>query len=320
MADDYDSPWKEVIERYFPDFLHFYFPDAHAQVDWSQPPLFLEQELRAVVQDAELGTRFVDKLVRVTRRDGDAEWVYLHLEVQGSAQESFAERMFVYNYRLYDRYHVPIASLAVLADEQAHWRPTAFAYDVLGCHMGIRFPVAKLLDWAGNEARLTDSRNPFAVVTQAHLATRATRGNPPARYAAKWALVKDLYKRGWNHQQVIDLMKILDWMMRLPKELAQTLRQDMQTLEKEMGKPYVTSFERLASEEGIAKGIQQGMQQGRLAGEAHLLARQLTRRFGEMPPWALSQLQSASESELEAWAEAVLSAASIEAVFSAARH
>ena len=329
MADDYDSPWKEVIECYFPDFLHFYFPHAHAQVDWSEPFLFLDQELRAVVQDAELGTRFVDKLVRVTRLDGDAEWIYVHLEVQGSAQESFAERMFVYNYRLYDRYHVPIASLAVLADEQVNWRPTAFAYDVLGCHMGIRFPVAKLLDWTGSDARLADSRNPFAVVTQAHLATRATRGDPLARYAAKWALVKGLYRRGWERKQVIDLIKILDWMMRLPKELVQALRQDMQTLEEEMGKPYVMSFERLAIEEGMAKGMQQGMQQGmqegmqqgmqlgRLAGEAHLLARQLNRRFGEVPPWALRQLQSATESELEAWGEAVLSATSIEAVFSA---
>lgn len=87
-----------------------------------------------------------------------------------------------------------------------------------------------------------------------------------------------------------------------------------------MGKPYVTSFERLASEEGMAKGIQQGMQQGRLAGEMHLLVRLLTHRFGEVPPWALSQLQSASEAELEAWAKAVLTAPSIAAVFSVVRH
>lgn len=320
MADNYDSPWKEIIERYFSDFLHFYFPQAYAQIDWSEPPLFLEQELRAVVQDAELGTRFVDKLVRVARRNGDAEWVYIHLEVQGSAQESFAERMFVYNYRLFDRYRVPVASLAVLADEHANWRPTAFAYEVFGCHMGIRFPIAKLADWTGNDARLADSRNPFALVTQAHLATRATRRDPSARYSAKWALVKCLYKRGWERKQVIDLIKMLDWMMRLPKDLAQTLRQNMQTLEEDMGKPYVTSFERLAIEEGMEIGIQQGIQQGRLAGEAHLLARLLTRRFGEVPPWALKQLQAASEPELEAWGEAVLSAASIEAVFNAARH
>jgi hypothetical protein len=25
--DDYDSPWKEVLERYFPAFLAFFFPD-----------------------------------------------------------------------------------------------------------------------------------------------------------------------------------------------------------------------------------------------------------------------------------------------------
>ena len=25
---DYDSPWKHVLERYFPDFLAFFFPEA----------------------------------------------------------------------------------------------------------------------------------------------------------------------------------------------------------------------------------------------------------------------------------------------------
>jgi len=47
--DQYDSPWKEVIERYFPEFMAFYFPDAHAEIDWSKEHVFLDQELRAVV-------------------------------------------------------------------------------------------------------------------------------------------------------------------------------------------------------------------------------------------------------------------------------
>lgn len=100
--------------------------------------------------------------------------------------------------------------------------------------------------------------------------------------------------------------------MRLPKELDQQFKQDLPTLEGEMGKPYVTSIERLA--------IEEGMQQGRLAGEAHLLARLLARRFGEVPPWALSRLQAASEPELEAWGEALLSASSIETMFDPGRH
>ncbi|MEN9984623.1 MAG: hypothetical protein RI925_125, partial [Pseudomonadota bacterium] len=60
--DDYDSPWKDAVERYFPEFIAFYFPDASQQINWARGHEFLDQELRAVVQDAELGKRFVDKL------------------------------------------------------------------------------------------------------------------------------------------------------------------------------------------------------------------------------------------------------------------
>ena len=83
---------------------NFYFPRAYCQIDWSRGYTFLEQELHAITQDAELGQRYVDKLVRVTRRNGQEDWLYLHLEVQGSAQAEFAKRMFVYNYRIFDRY------------------------------------------------------------------------------------------------------------------------------------------------------------------------------------------------------------------------
>ena len=331
MADDYDSPWKEAIERYFADFLHFYFPLAHAQIDWSQPYVFLDQELRAVVHDAELGKRFVDKLVRVTRQGGEAEWVYVHLEVQGDRQAAFAERMFVYHYRLYDRYRKPIASLAVLADDQAHWQPESFGYEVFGCQLGLRFPVAKLLDWAGSETRLVDSANPFAIVTLAHLATRATRDDASARYAAKWTLVQGLYRRGWNKQQVIDLFKVLDWMMRLPKDLDAQLWQNLETLEEETHMTYISSVERIGMEKGLEKGLQQGIEkgleqgieQGMQQGQARILrilARQLTQRFGDVPVWVTQRLNEASVDELEAWAEAVLSADSIDAVFVESRH
>ncbi|MEI6070111.1 MAG: hypothetical protein WCP96_22505 [Methylococcaceae bacterium] len=100
LNDDYDSPWKEAVEHYFPEFMAFYFPEANAGIDWSKEPIFLDQELRAVVQDAELGKRFVDKLVRVTLKNGDEDWIYIHIEVQGARQADFAKRMFVYNYRI----------------------------------------------------------------------------------------------------------------------------------------------------------------------------------------------------------------------------
>lgn len=50
--DEYDSPWKEAVERYFPEFMAFYFADAANLIDWNQAYTFLDQELRAVVRDA----------------------------------------------------------------------------------------------------------------------------------------------------------------------------------------------------------------------------------------------------------------------------
>ncbi len=312
MADQFDSPWKEAIERHFADFLQFFFPVAHAQVDWSQPVLFLDKELQALMRDADLGTRYVDKLVQLTRLDGQSERVYVHVEVQGSEQAEFAERMFVYHYRLYDRYRLPIASLAVLADERPNWRPGKFGYEVFGCRLGLHYPVAKLLDWSGSEARLEDSDNPFAMVTLAHLATRATRTDMQSRYETKKLLVRRLYRSGRKRQQVIDLVWILDWMMRLPKELEGQWRHDVQILEEEISMPYISSFERA--------GMERGLEQGRVAGKAQLLKRQLLRRFGDVPGWATDKIDAADESAIETWVDALFEAETVEAVFASQPH
>ena len=115
---DFDSPWKEALDRYFPAFLQFFFPNIHADIDWSHDYEMLDKELQQVVRTAEVGRRHVDKLVKVWRRDGQETWVLIHIEVQSQADENFPQRMYVYNYRLHDRYNRTVVSLAVLADDQ----------------------------------------------------------------------------------------------------------------------------------------------------------------------------------------------------------
>lgn len=338
--DEYDSPWKEAVEQYFSQFLHFYFPQVHAEIDWQQPYTILDKELLAVVRDAELGTRFVDKLVRVTRRSGDPEWIYLHLEVQGAPQEKFAERMFVYHYRLYDRYRKPIASLALLTDDRVNWRPDNFGYDICGCRLKLCFPIAKLIDWSQSDERLADNHNPFAFITRAHLKTRSTRDQPEQRYSQKRQLLLDLHRHGWDKRIAFDLYKILDWMMRLPDELDEALWEDIKNIEESQQMRYVSSFERILMdrgfkkgleqgiergiekglEQGLEKGIERGVQRGVMQGEARIIERLLKKRFGELPAWASQRLRMATEPELTAWADAVLAADSIESVLGAAPH
>ena len=86
---------------------------------------------------------------------------------------------------------------------------------------------------------------------------------------------------------------------------------------------YVTSVERLAIERGLQQGIQQGIQHGKLEGklegilegEATVLERQLTKRFGPLSDETRGRLKSASAAQLELWAERILDAPTLAAVF-----
>jgi hypothetical protein len=54
----------------------------------------LDKELRKISCDAETGNRFADSLVREQRLNGEDVFFMLHLEIQGSPELGFAERMF----------------------------------------------------------------------------------------------------------------------------------------------------------------------------------------------------------------------------------
>jgi hypothetical protein len=318
-TDDFDSPWKDAIRHAFPEFMAFYFPDAAARIDWAAGHEFLDTELRQVVRDAELGRRHADVLVRVTSLDGVVSHVYAHVEVQGGREAGFERRMFVYHYRLFDRFDAPVASFAVLADDDPSWRPEGFEFEALGLRHSLRFGMAKLMDHEGRLEQLQDDPNPFALVTAAHLLTRRTRGNDEQRYEAKLRLIRLLYRQGWQRQQVLDLLAVLDWMMRLPLHLRDRLWHDIDDFDAEKRMGYVTSFEQIGIEKGIEKGIERGLEtglrRGELLGQAALLERQLTRRFGPLQPEHRELLTHATREQLETWGDRILDAPSPGEVF-----
>jgi hypothetical protein len=306
-SDDYDTPWKEVVTHHFPEFMAFYFPRAHAAIDWSRPHAFLDQEFAALSRDAELGKRLLDKLVSVHMHDGGERWVLLHLEVQGRHERDFAERMFVYNYRVYDRYRRPVASMALLTDDGERWRPSSFGYQLLGCKLTIDFPVVKLRDFAERIDELRSEANPFALVTAAHLLARQTRGNMHRRRIAKWALTKGLYERGWSRQRIIDLYRVIDWIMRLPDALDTRLHHGLFQLERRGSMTYLSSLERFAIDRGVKRGLQEGRQE--------LLLTLLNKRFGSLDDSVRARLAAADAETLSAWALNFVDAATLDEVF-----
>lgn len=258
---DYDSPWKEIIELYFEQFVAFFFPKAHIDIDWSRGYEFLDKELQQVVREAETGRAVVDKLVKVWLNDGEETWLLIHIEVQSQAKADFAERMFTYNYRLFDRYQKVVVSFAVLADAQPTWHPRSYRYGRWGSSMRFIFATAKLLDYNKDWPALEQNSNPFAVVVMAHLKAQATHRQWADRLRWKINLLKQLYDRGYSRQDVLELLRFIDWILVLPAELEESFQEEIQRYEKERNMQYVTSWERRWIAQGVEQGIEQGIEQ-----------------------------------------------------------
>jgi hypothetical protein len=233
----------------------------------------LDKELQQIAPQSDTGARTVDKLVDVRLRSGETKWLLIHLEIQSQSKSDFAERMFVYFYRIRDKYNRALVSLAVLADDDEKWRPQRFHEEMFGCRIEFQFPTVKLLDFVDRTDELEQSENHFATVILAHLMTMRTAGNPQDRCKWKLRLLRPMYARGLSSEDVRALFRVIDWMMDLPANIAIVFDSELQKIEQEYHMPYVTSIERRALQQGIEQGIEQGV----VAGQIQLLQRLLAR-------------------------------------------
>ena len=252
-ATDYDSPWKEALDRYFEPCMAFFFPQAHADIDWARGYEMLDKELQPIVRQAKQGRRYVDKLVKVWLKSGEEKWLLIHVEVQAWKEGDFPRRMYVYNHRIFDRYDREVISLAILADDDPDWRPSRYEYGRWGFRTGTEFPIVKLLDYAPQYQELEADPNPFAMVVLAHLKTLETRRSPAERHAWKLRLVKGLYERGMDPEDVRQLFRFIDWIMELPEPLEQLFREEIDAYQQEKRMPFIDIFERIGHGEGAAR-------------------------------------------------------------------
>ena len=299
---DFDNPWKEAISLYFRPFMKFFFPRIEEEIDWERGYEFLDQEFQQVVREAETGKAYTDKLVKVWRKNGTEIWVLVHVEVQSQAQEEFPERMYIYNYRIYDRYRKPVVSLAILADERETWRPDRYREELWGWYVEIGFPIVKLLDYRERMEQLEENSNPFAVIVAAHLTTQETRRDGTRRYEGKLRIAKSLYRRGYSRQDILELFRLIDWMVNLPEAAEQEFKREIQDFEEENQMPYITSVERLARQEGLQQGISQGISQGIAEGiiqkGREVILDVLEVRFQEVPTEVIQKINEIEDPAL----------------------
>lgn len=298
-SPDYDSPWKEILDDYFEDFILFFFPDAHAAIDWPRGVEFFDKELQKIVQDAELGRRYADKLVRLWLKGGQEIWVLVHVEVQGNKETGFELRIYVYNHRIFERYNAPVASFVILTDDDADWHPTEHRQELFGTETTFRFRAVKLLDYEARWAGLEASSNVFAVVAMAHLRVVSTKRDFGTRLNWKLHLTKLLYERGYDKLTVLKLFRFLDWLVWLPEDLQRSFDDDLDRYEEEKRMTYVTNVER--------RRLREGLQQG----SCRQLLRVLSIRFGQGAEELRDDLAKLDVEQLDAITVQALSAQSL---------
>ncbi len=277
-----DSAWKEMIDEHFEKFIAFFFPDIHSEIDWSRNYVFLDKELAKLGRGHAQGLKLADKLAKVWLKAGHELWVLIHTEVQGQAAEDFNQRVYVYNYKIVDRFGAEVVSLAVVTGRVGETRLGRYEVERWGCRLLFEFPVAMIESWRGREAELLASDNPFALVVLAHLRVWEAKGDAAKQYEVKRELIRLAYEQGYEREQILSLLRFIDWMIILPEDLEERLDDEIEELEEGKKMPYVTSWERRAEKRGLERGLERGEKRGRKEGRIDVVLLLLEQRLGEI--------------------------------------
>lgn len=267
---------KSAFEEAFPDLLRFCFPDADNIFDLEKGFEFLDKELNELFPELREkgGNRFVNLLVKVFLKNGKEEWILVHIEIQGTNDKHFAERMFQYWYRIYDRFKVDITALAIFTGSGNQRRPDCFRKSFLGTEINYRYNVYHILDH--NESALLKMDNPFALIVLA--AQKALlRGKIPEKELNRQRLTvaKALIKsKKYDHGRINRFLYFLKQFVYIENsKINRTFDKQIDRLTgKQNTMGIIETIKKIEREEGFEKGIEQGIEQGKEQVVKNLLA------------------------------------------------
>ncbi|MFM6587124.1 MAG: hypothetical protein ACKPJA_04085 [Microcystis panniformis] len=101
----------------------------------------------------------------------------------------------------------------------------------------------------------------------AHLKTKATTGKLPEREQWKWRLIRGLYEKEFEREQIIKLFEIIDNMMTLSSELQSSLESKIKQFEEEITMPLMSNMELRGRKIGEEIGELRGIERGKKIGE-----------------------------------------------------
>jgi hypothetical protein len=286
----YDSAWKKVIEKFFKQFLEFFFPDIYQAIDFTKKIHFLDKELQEIAPDSNMGDRAADVLVKVHLKNGNLTYIciIIHIEVQSQAKPGLMERMFIYFYRGYDKNvekKIPMISVAILADDNPNYRPDEYSFTLFGFELRMKIPVVKILDYKLKKElrdKLESTTNPMSMIVKAQLKSHEVKqAGDDKKFEVTKELIRQCYKHGYSKEDTHLVMNFFDWVIRLPESYKDRIKEVIKKIEEEFKMEYIPLWERDARKEGINVGRKEGINVGRKKGKEET-AKELIKRGVDM--------------------------------------
>jgi len=195
-----DKLWKAIIEEFFLDFLLYFYPDFVPKIDLSKGFDFLDKDLPKFLPEAAEIDRKADKVVKINLKDGSTQWIIIHIEVQGYKDPNFPHRMFVYYYRLAERFGVPIATLVIYSDDNQQNRANKYEAACLNTKLSYEFDTFAISDYT--DVEYDKMETPIATVFQAALMGLQRNLKDEALFDMKTQLFRKMLDKGYPKQQI----------------------------------------------------------------------------------------------------------------------
>ncbi|HOL47094.1 MAG TPA: cytosolic protein, partial [bacterium] len=259
ITSDYDLGWKEIIQKYFEDGMKLLYPELDKIIDYKKGYKFLDKEISEIIGSNKKNKKVVDSLVEVHLKNGEEKWLLLHIEFQQAKEKEFEIRIYIYNYRIFNKYKKETISFVILGDKDKNWRPNEYKIEYPEFLLHFKYKLVKLIDFETKKDELLKSKNPFALIILSHLKRLEAGNDVVKQFRIKKELVKNLYNLGFNKNDIRNIIEFIDCLFQLPKELEEEYIEEIRKYEEVKRMPLMLTAEKLGIEKGIGLGREQGM-------------------------------------------------------------
>src|SRR5690606_31340009 len=127
---------------------------------------FMDRELLAIVPDRDRrkGKRVADLWVKVFLKACTEKHIMLNTEIEGGRAAEYAKRIYQYNYRIWDRYDIAVATIAVYTGSRKQPKPCEYHREVLDTSLRFKYRTYHIFDHGEEELLAMDNIFAFIVV------------------------------------------------------------------------------------------------------------------------------------------------------------